>query len=51
MRYPENNLSAGVAYEGAYKTLVLGFPFEAIRTEAEREALMNAVLAFFNDNN
>lgn len=50
MRYAENNLSAGVAYKGDYKTCVLGFPFEAIRTEAEREALMNAVLTFFNDN-
>ena len=48
MRYSENNLSAGVAYSGAYKTCVLGFPFESIRTEAERDALMNAVLMFFN---
>ena len=50
MRYSENNLSAGVAYQGNYKTCVLGFPFEAIRTDSEREALMNAVLTFFNDN-
>lgn len=50
MRYAENNLSAGVAYRGDYKTCVLGFPFEAIRTESEREALMNAILTFFNDN-
>lgn len=50
MRYAENNLSAGVAYQGDYKTLILGFPFEAIRTEAEREAFMHAVLTFFNDN-
>ena len=48
MRYPENNLSAGVAYQGTYRTCILGFPFEALRTEAEREQLMNAVLAFFN---
>ena len=50
MRYSENNLSAGVAYQGDDKTFVLGFPFEAIRTDSEREALMNAVLTFFNDN-
>ena len=50
MRYSENNLSAGVAYQGDYKTLVLGFPFESIRTDSEREAFMNAVLTFFNDN-
>lgn len=50
MRYSENNLSAGVAYQGDYKTVVLGFPFESIRTDSEREAFMNAVLTFFNDN-
>ena len=38
------------AYQGDYKTFVLGFPFESIRTDSEREALMNAVLTFFNDN-
>lgn len=48
MRYSENNLSAGVAYSGAYKTCVLGFPFESVRTEAERDALMKAILMFFN---
>ncbi len=48
LRYSENNLSAGVAYSGDYKTCILGFPFEAIRTAAEREALMKAVLTFFN---
>ena len=47
MRYSESNLSAGVAYQGNYKTYIMGFPFEAVRTEAEREALMNAVLNFF----
>ena len=49
MRYSENNLSAGTAYKGAYKTCVLGFPFETIRTSAEREALMNYILTFFNE--
>ena len=47
VRYSESNLSAGVAYQGDYKTYIMGFPFEAVRTEAEREALMNAVLNFF----
>ena len=49
MRYSENNLSAGVAYKGDYKTCILGFPFEALRTASEREALMNAILTFFNE--
>ncbi|MCD8183384.1 MAG: xanthan lyase [Bacteroides sp.] len=48
MRYSENNLSAGVAYEGTYKTCVLGFPFESLRTASERESLMNAILTFFD---
>ena len=49
MRYSESNLSAGVAYQGNYKTYVLGFPFETIRTACEREALMNAILTFFEN--
>lgn len=50
MRYSENNLSAGVAYQGNYKTCVLGFPFESLRTAEERECLMNAILTFFDSN-
>lgn len=49
MRYSENNLSAGIAYKGNYKTCVLGFPFEAIRTESERDVLMNSILTFFDE--
>lgn len=45
-RYSENNLSAGVAYSGDYKTCILGFPFEAIKSEAERDNLMKSVLSF-----
>lgn len=47
MRYDENNLSAGVAYSGAYKTCVLGFPFETLRERSQRAMLMGAVLDFF----
>lgn len=50
MRYSENNLSAGVAYQGRYKTCVLGFPFESLRTAIEREQLMNDILTFFDKN-
>lgn len=49
MRYQENNLSAGIAYQGEYKTCILGFPFETIRTAAERNQLMKAILTFFNN--
>jgi hypothetical protein len=48
-RYSENNLSAGIAYKGKYKTCVLGFPFESLRTAEEREGLMRNILNFFND--
>ena len=48
-RYSENNLSAGVAYKGDYRTCVLGFPFESIKNSEEREQLMKAILLFFED--
>ncbi len=49
IRYSENNLSAGVAYRGNYKTCILGFPFESVRTACEREALMKGILQFFDE--
>ena len=49
MRYSENNLSAGVAYKGDYKTCVLGFPFESLRSATERESLMKGIMDFFKE--
>jgi hypothetical protein len=46
-RYSENNTSAGVIFSGAYKTVVLGFPFETILSEQERNKLMNQITRFF----
>ncbi len=47
-RYADNNLSAGVATDaGTYKICALGFPFETIKEENERNKLMEAVLRFF----
>lgn len=46
-RYSENNLSAGIVYNGNYKTCVLGFPFESLKTTKEREIMMKMVLSFF----
>ena len=48
-RYSENNLSAGVAYKGNYKTCVLGFPFESLKTTDERDNLMKGVLEFMEE--
>ncbi|WP_308599615.1 xanthan lyase [uncultured Dysgonomonas sp.] len=45
-RYTENNLSAGIAHDGDYKTCVIGFPFEAIKDQAERDSLMSNILSF-----
>ena len=45
-RYPENNLSAGIASRTNYKTCVLGFPFEVIEEEDQRNDLMKGILSF-----
>ncbi len=48
MRYSENNVSAAVAYNGEnYNTFVMGFPFECIKLENERNSLMKRILEFF----
>ena len=47
MRYTENNLSAAVAWQGKYRTVTLGFPFEAIRSADARNKLMRQILGFF----
>ena len=47
MRYSENNLAAATAFNGgAYRTVVLGFPFETIKGEAERTSLMSQIMNF-----
>ncbi len=46
-RYAESNASAGVAFNGSYKTVILGFPFETILFENQREQLMKQILNYF----
>jgi hypothetical protein len=46
-RYEENNSCAGIIYNGNYKTVILGFPFETIILKEEREDLMKQILSFF----
>jgi hypothetical protein len=48
-RYSENNLSAGVAFSGAYKVCVLGFPFEAIQDEGGRDRFMGELVGFMGE--
>jgi hypothetical protein len=45
-RYSENNTSAGVAYRGSNKCVILGLPFEAISDETQRDLLMKQILDF-----
>lgn len=46
-RYKGDNKTAGVCYDGKYKSVVLGFPFETITTEAQRAELMGQILKFW----
>jgi hypothetical protein len=48
--YIPSNQSAGIAYQGNYRTFVLGFPFESIDSERERATVMASILAFFTKN-
>jgi hypothetical protein len=46
-RYKENNMSAAVAYDGPYKVVIFGFPFETIIDTEERNRAMQAIFKFF----
>ncbi len=50
IRYNENNMSAGVIYQGKYKVVALGFPFETILGENQRDSIMAKILDFLNHN-
>jgi hypothetical protein len=44
--YTSSRYSAGVAFKGSYRAFTLGFPFEAIQGENERNRVMQAVMGF-----
>lgn len=46
-RYSENNISAGVKYNGKYKIVAIGFPFETIIKQKKRDVLMKQILLYF----
>ena len=46
LRYGDNYYSAAIAYDGDYRHIVMGFPFETILKEGDRHLLMDAVLKF-----
>ena len=44
-RYPENQISAGIAYQGSdYRCCVLGFPFESIKDTDSRNEIMKTII-------
>jgi len=45
-RYSENNTSAGVAYSGNHRCVILGLPFETITGEDKRNHLMKQILDY-----
>ena len=48
--YSHNSMSAAVAYPGKdFRTISLGFPFECIKYESDREKIMAAFLNFLLD--
>jgi len=47
-RYKENNISAAVGYRGEYSLVVLGFPFETIINEKDRNQMMQAILKYID---
>ena len=44
--YEYSRHSAAVAYAGNYRSILLGFPFEAIRSSADRDLVMVSLLQF-----
>jgi hypothetical protein len=46
MRYSENNMSAGVAFRGAYGIVALGFPFETIVDKEMRDIVMKRAINY-----
>jgi hypothetical protein len=47
MRYGENGLPAAIASDrGGYRTVVMGFPLEAVTTAQERSSLMNRIMEY-----
>lgn len=49
MRYTENNIPAATVYAPeTHRAVVIGFPFEAIKSDDARKSLMKQILNFFD---
>jgi hypothetical protein len=44
--YEHSRRSAAVAYSGVYRSFLMGFPFEAIRSAHDRNLIMTSILDF-----
>jgi len=49
LKYTENLYSAAIGYKSNYGIVAMGFPFETIKTDAQREILMRAILKFLGE--
>ncbi len=47
-RYSDNNISAGVAYEGAYRVVSLGFPIETLQSQEQIDNLIKELMQFLD---
>ena len=47
--YEHSRYSAAVAYSGIHRSILLGFPFEAVRSARDRDMVMGAVLNFLTE--
>ncbi|MCB9500384.1 MAG: xanthan lyase [Deferribacteres bacterium] len=47
LRYEESNISAAVGYKGRCDIVLFGFPFETILGQSQRDAVMRAVMKWF----
>ena len=49
LAYEHSRLSAAVAYSGVHRSILMGFPFEAIRSARDRDLVMNSFLKFLTE--
>lgn len=50
LRYRANSQSAAVGYSGEYRAITMGFPFECIGDEQQRNDLMQLILTYLTEN-
>ncbi len=47
LRYSDNNISAGIAHKGDYKTVILGFPIETLTSQEQINQIIKSIIDFF----